>query len=119
MSKKPSLLDLLNKTKKIKDISARPANPDKDLVTTPSVDNLPVMQEPYASAPRTRTKAVIYYVEFEDGTAMLAQGEHADIVYRFTREAQEITSNDGSLYYDGPELQKVTRDNARNLIGVS
>lgn len=62
-------------------------------------------------------KVVNYYVEYEDGTVHLAQGAHADLVYRFTLEAQQLVSMNGFAYYEGPSMTEITKEEAlRKLV---
>jgi hypothetical protein len=61
-------------------------------------------------------KAVNYYVEFEDGTCQLAQGHHAHLIYRFTKESQLLATMHAFAYYEGPPMPELTKEEALKLL---
>ena len=71
---------------------------------------------------RTRTqsanhgKVINYYVEYEDGTVLLAQGKYADLIYQFTKAAQEIVTANAYAYYEGPPLTEMDKETAMQLM---
>jgi hypothetical protein len=53
--------------------------------------------------------AVRYIVEFNDGSILLAEGEQADVTFRYIQECEHICATQGLAYYDGPGMKTVTR----------
>jgi hypothetical protein len=52
---------------------------------------------------------VRYSVEFEDGTALSAAGEHADVIYRYIQECERLCGVHGFVFYEGPGMETLTR----------
>lgn len=61
-------------------------------------------------------KVVNFYVEYADGTALLAQGEHADLIYRYTNEAQMLCTMHAFSAYVGPGMASFSKEEALKLI---
>lgn len=53
------------------------------------------------------TKAVRYMVQFDDGTCLYADGELADVLFRYVQECEQICTVQGLAYYDGPGMEKI------------
>jgi hypothetical protein len=70
-------------------------------------------------APKVRVNhgdVVAYYVEYADGTSLLAQGKAAHLIYRFTMKAQELATMHAFAYYDGPPMPEMTKEEALKLL---
>ena len=63
-------------------------------------------------------RVVNYYVEYEDGTVHLAQGDHAHLIYRFTLESQKLATMHAFAYYEGPAMLEITKDEAIELMTI-
>lgn len=58
---------------------------------------------------KTPAKVVRYIVECDDGTALYAEGEHADVIYRYIQECEQLCNVQGLAYYGGPGMERITR----------
>jgi hypothetical protein len=52
-------------------------------------------------------KAVSYRVELDDGTALVATGEHADLIYKYLQECEKICATNQSVCFLAPALERV------------
>jgi hypothetical protein len=73
-------------------------------------------EKPAAKPKVDHGKVVNYYVEYEDGTVLLAQGKHAHLIYRFTLEAQSLATMHAFAYYNGPGMEEITKEEALKLL---
>ena len=55
-------------------------------------------------------KVVGYAVAFDDGTALFAEGEHADVVYRYIQECEQLCNVQGLAYYGGPGMHRISHE---------
>lgn len=66
------------------------------------------INEPKAKDPRNITdlKAVSYVITLEDGTSLRAEGEHADLTYRYLNECEKYCAEQQLINYLGPSLAR-------------
>lgn len=62
-------------------------------------------------------KAIRYIIEYDDGTVLYAEHEHADVLYRYAQECEQLCNVQGLAYYDGPAMQRLTREDLRAKLG--
>jgi hypothetical protein len=65
---------------------------------------------PEAEEKKVRPTCVEFKVTLSDGTVLLARGEHADVILRFSDECQSICIQNGMAVYTGPPLKKFTAE---------
>jgi hypothetical protein len=46
-------------------------------------------------------------VELDDGTALVATGEHADLIYKYLQECEKICATNQSVCFLAPALERV------------
>lgn len=63
---------------------------------------------PEAEEKKVRPTCVEFKVTLSDGTVLLARGEHADVILRFSDECQSICIQNGQAVYTGPPMKKFT-----------
>jgi len=70
----------------------------------------PATRDGFGQVKKTPSKVLRYIVECDDGTALFAEGEHADVIYRYIQECEQICNVQGLAYYGGPGMKRITRD---------
>jgi hypothetical protein len=65
--------------------------------------------QPVKPAP---TKIVRYILECDDGMALYAEGKHADVIYRYIQECEQICNVQGLAHYGGPGMERISRADA-------
>ena len=62
--------------------------------------------QPVKSAP---VKIVRYILECDDGMALYAEGKHADVIYRYIQECEQICNVQGLAHYGGPGMERISK----------
>jgi hypothetical protein len=62
--------------------------------------------QPVKPAP---VKVIRYILECDDGTALYAEGHHADVLYRYIQECEQLCNVQGLAHYGGPGMERISK----------
>jgi hypothetical protein len=112
--KKKSVKDLLSQ---IKPSQSQIGKPKATQGSRPGSQAKPINLVKTPTEPKVNHgKTVNFYVEYEDGVVALAQGAHADLIYRFTMESQKLSTMYAYAYYEGPAMTEMPKKDAIALL---
>lgn len=78
-----------------------------------------VVPKPKDPRDLTDLKAVDYVITLDDGSALRATGEHADLIYRYLTECEKHCSEQQLVNYLGPSLTRYDAEGKRLAQGAA
>lgn len=54
--------------------------------------------------------AATYQITFNNGTVLYAEGEHAEVMFKFIQECEQICSTQGLAHYEGPPFLRFSKE---------